>query len=586
MTHEPLPVAGAAETRRAVTGLLATSKGRTAIAVLTAVAATAAGLAIPAILGHIVDLVVDGRPPSAITGPALLLVAATLANAVLTGLARALLAALGEGALADLRERVVTSALRLSLARVERAGTGDLVSRIGDDVATVAEAIRFAIPAVFVSSLTIALTVVGLGALDWRLALAGVCAAPIQLWALRRYLASAAPLYTAERAAVGARSQQILGSVDGRRTVRAFRLGPDHLDRIEARSRDAVDYSLQAVRLRTRFFSRLNGAELLGLSAVLVTGFALVRAGEAGVGEATAAALYFVRLFDPVMLLLALVDDAQSAAASLARLVGVAGLRPPAAPARPAAPRAGAPAVEVEGVRHAYVEGHDVLRGVDLTIARGERVALVGVSGAGKTTLAKLVAGLQPPGAGEIRLGGASLAELGPAATRRAVALVTQEVHVFAGTLADDLRLARPEASDGELGAALERVGALGWTRALPDGLGTPVGDGGHRVTATQAQQLALARLVLCGTPVAILDEATAEAGSSGARELEAAADRALEGRAALVVAHRLTQAAAADRIVVLDAGGVVEAGAHDELVGAGGRYAALWAAWSAARPG
>jgi ATP-binding cassette subfamily C protein len=157
---------------------------------------------------------------------------------------------------------------------------------------------------------------------------------------------------------------------------------------------------------------------------------------------------------------------------------------------------------------------------------------------------------------------------------------------VFAGTLAGDLRLARPEATGDELEAALERVGALTWARALPDGLETPVGDGGHRLTATQAQQLALARLVLCGTPVAILDEATAEAGSSGARELEAAADRALEGRAALVVAHRLTQAAAADRIVVLDAGRVVEAGAHDELVGAGGRYAALWAAWSAARPG
>lgn len=162
--------------------------------------------------------------------------------------------------------------------------------------------------------------------------------------------------------------------------------------------------------------------------------------------------------------------------------------------------------------------------------------------------------------------------------------LISQEVHVFAGPLAEDLRLARPEATEDEVRAALDRVGALEWAQALPDGLDTVVGEGGHRLTVTQAQHLALARLVLADPPVAILDEATADAGSAGARVLEEAAARALEGRTGLVVAHRLPQAATADRVVVLDEGRVVETGSHDELVAAGGRYAALWEAWSDSR--
>lgn len=579
--YEPLPIATAAQTRRAA---LALARPRW-IAVVAGVAlllATAAGLAIPALLGHIVDLVGEPGADADLTGAALLLLLAAVVQGGLTAIGQALVARLGEGALALLRERVVERVLTLPLARIERAGSGDLVSRVSDDVAEIAEAVRQALPRMASSALIVGLTVVGLAVLDWRLALAGLLAVPIQAHTLRWYLGRSAPVYAAERRAAAARAQQLLDSVSGAGTVRAFGLGPAHVARVERRSLDALGFTMTAVGLITRFFARLNLAELIGITAILATGFALVRADAITVGAATAAALYFIRLFDPINVLLVLVDDAQRAGASLSRLVGIVTLDVPAEPTAP--PRPADASIVLEGVRHAYVEGHDVLGGIDLTIAPGERVALIGASGAGKTTLARVVAGIQPPTGGLVLLGGVALAQLGRAATARTVGLVSQEVHVFAGALADDLRLVRPAAVDDELVAALARVGALEWVRALPDGLDTLVGDGGATLTAEQAQQLALARIVLADHPIVILDEATAEAGSSGARTLERAAAAALEGRTAIVVAHRLTQAASADRVVVLEAGRIAEAGAHAELVAAGGPYAALWSAWSVGR--
>ncbi|MCP9489466.1 MAG: ABC transporter ATP-binding protein/permease [Solirubrobacteraceae bacterium MAG38_C4-C5] len=581
LAYEQLPVAAAPQTRRAALALA--RPRRLALAAAAAlVVGTAAGLAVPAILGHIVDLVTDRRGVAELTGPAILLLAAAVVQGVLTAVGQALVARLGEGALAELRERVVERVLMLPLQRIERAGSGDLVARVSDDVAEIAEAVRQALPRMASSALIVGLTLVGLAALDWRLALAGLVAVPIQAHTLRWYLRHSAPVYAAERRAAAARAQQLLDSVSGAGSVRAFGLAPDHIARVERRSLDALALTMRAVNLITRFFARLNAAELLGVAAILSTGFVLVRSGQITVGQATAAALYFIRLFDPINILLALVDDAQRAGASLSRLVGVTAMDPPDEP--PAPPRPADASVVLQDVRHAYVSGYDVLDGIDLEIRPGERIALIGVSGAGKTTLARVVAGIQRPTAGRVLLGGVELAQLGRAATARSVGLVSQEVHVFAGTLADDLRMARSSAGDDELAAALERVGALEWVRALPDGLATAVGDGGQRLTAQRAQQLALARIVLADHPIVILDEATAESGSTGARALEAAAAAALEGRTALVVAHRLTQAAAADRVVVMESGRIVEQGTHADLVTADGPYAALWSAWSDGR--
>jgi ATP-binding cassette, subfamily C, bacterial len=575
MERELLPVASGRRTLRAVGGLLRPRAWTVVAALAILVASTLAGLLAPPLIGHIVDLVTDRRGAASITWPALLLVGAALVEGALSAAGIAHLARAGESALAGLRERFVARALRLPLDQVERAGSGDLTSRVTGDVTVIAEAVREALPAMVTSLLTIGLTLAGMAVLDWRFLLAAVLAVPVQLHTVRWYGRRAGPLYAEQRVAVGAQQQELLGTIDGAGTVRAFRLTERHLGRVEGRSRAAVELLLRGVSLQTRFYSRLHVGEYVGLLAVLVVGFVLVRDGSATVGTATAAALYFHGLFGPINVALSLVDDAQTAAAGLTRLVGVADLSEP--PPAPAATSRDA-SIQARALGHAYVEGRPVLHDVTLDVAPGERVALVGASGAGKTTLAKLVAGVHRPAKGSVRVGGAE-----PTAGTDVV-LVTQEVHVFAGTLAEDLRLAAPGASDEELRAALDRVGALDWAERLPDGLATEVGDGGHGLTIAEAQQLAFARLVLADPPVVVLDEATAEAGSAGARVLEAAAEAALEGRTALVVAHRLTQAAAADRVIVLAEGRVAETGTHAELVTAGGRYAALWSAWSSQR--
>ncbi|ONF64936.1 ABC transporter ATP-binding protein [Amycolatopsis keratiniphila] len=577
MTRELLPTADGKRIRAVLGELLRTSKARAAGALTMLVGATAIGLLTARLLGHIVDLVIEKRPATELATPVAALVLVAVAQAITTALGVSLTAKLGETLLAELRERFVDRALGLPLEQIERAGSGDLTARVTNDVTVVARAVREALPELGRSVLTIVLTLGALAVLDWRFLLAALLAAPIQLHTVRWYVRNAVPLYAKQRIATGSQQQQLLDTIGGAKTVRAFRLADAHVERVRQRSEGAMDLMLRGVRLMTKFFARLNLAEFIGLSAVLAAGFLLVGADAVTVGAATAAALYFHSLFGPINTALALVDDAQAAAASLARLVGVADLPAPREPERPARPVDAS--VKAAGISHSYVDGHPVLRDVDLDLSPGERVALVGASGAGKTTLAKLIAGIHAPASGTICVGGVPLDELGPSATRRAVALISQEVHVFAGSLADDLRLARPDASDSDLLAALEKVGARGWAEAL--GLATVVGEGGHQLTVTQAQQLALARLVLADPPIAILDEATAEAGSAGAKVLEAAAAAALEGRTGLVVAHRLTQAAASDRVVVLDAGAIVESGTHDELVASGGQYATLWAAWS-----
>ncbi|GAA0475373.1 ABC transporter permease [Paractinoplanes deccanensis] len=572
MSDLSLPVASTRQTWGWLRRQLATRKGELALTVAVGLIAAGASVVPVTALGRLVDLVRDDADPASLLPIAALVVGAALVGGIAAGATTTLVSRLGERILASLREQTVGVALRLPGQTLDRAGRGDLLSRVGADVAAVGNAAGEVLPTVISALLLAVLSVVAMFGLDWRLGLAGIAAVPSYLLALRWYLPRSAPIYAAERSAIGARTQLLMESLQGVRTVHAYRLESRHLKAVNVASGRARDLSVGVFTLFTRFVGRINRAELLGLATILVAGFWFVRSGWVSVGETAAAAVLFHRLFNPISMILFTFDEIQAAGAGLARLVGVGTL--PVAPAGSQPP--GSAELTLRNVTFGYDERVPVLDGISLRVAPGERVALVGSTGAGKTTVASIAAGILRPSSGTASVGGVPVDRLAPGV----VAIISQETHVFAGPLIEDLRLARPSATREEAEHALEQVGALDWARALPAGLDTVVGEGGHPLTAAQGQQLALARLVLLDPAVAVLDEATAEAGSAGARELEESALAATKGRTTLLVAHRLTQAAGADRIIVLEHGSVLEEGTHDALVAAGGRYATLWSAW------
>ncbi|MFF5563657.1 ABC transporter ATP-binding protein [Streptomyces sp. NPDC012623] len=576
MSRDLLPI-GTYRQTFAFLGPLAWRRGNRPTAVTAALAtvlAGAFGLVAPWVLGTIVDDIRAGR--DTILSSALAIAAATVASALLGGVSVAALARVAEPALAALRERVFVRALHLPADRIERASTGDLLSRLSDDVRTVSEGFKDVVPIVLNSAVTVAFTAAGVLVLDWRLGLAMLTAVPLYVGGLRWFLPRSERLYREQRIAQGERAEALLTSLNAAPTARAFGIGHGLLRRIEDTSDRAVGISVSVYRLTLRFLNRNNVAELFGLSVLLGLGFVLVREDLTTVGAVTAAALYFLRLFTPIGGLLFTFDQFQAIGSALARLVGIATMPPAPDPG----PATGPGEVVLSGITHQYVPGKPVLRDIDLRIAAGERVAVVGATGAGKTTLGAIAAGVLRPTGGTVTAAGVPY-DPERSGTGSGVFLVTQDVHVFAGTVRESLTLVAPGASDEEIREALAVTLADRWVAALPDGLDTVIGDQGHQLTADQSQQLAVARIVLSDPWFVVLDEATAEAGSTGALVLERAAEAAMRGRTALVVAHRLAQARAADRVLVMHDGSVVEQGTHDELLAAGGRYAELWRAWS-----
>lgn len=636
--HTPLPVAD----RRVLPHLWDMTRHRRAalagVLVLFMIEAAAA-VVFPLVIGTIVDAVtlgteaagstvqVAGIPEgfSALVLPLLLLIAAALASGGLAWIGGVMLARTVETLVAQLREDYVAAALSLPRAVIEAAGTGDVVTRASDDIAEITGTLPSVLPRLAVSVFTIVAVGASLGGLHPAYLLGFLLTVPLYALTVRWYLGIAPATYAKTRAVQSRRGEHVLGTLTHLPTVVAHGMTDRQLERIGRSTWSTVRWALRTRIVQNRLFGRLNTAQAVGLLAVLGIGVWLASTGTSTPGQVTAAALLFLRIVAPIEGLLFVMDDAQAAYASCGRLVGVIeyartveGVEtarkirtaeavgtveevgtvadPDSAPEADAARVS--PLVHLRGVGFEHVSGHRVLRDIEMRIDPGEVVAVVGATGSGKSTLAHLVTGVHAPTVGTVER---SIGE-------EQIAAVSQEPHVFVGTLSDNLTLLGPLPSNegargaldphgegrgaldphggGQSGAdvhsALAEIGARSWVETLSDGLDTVVGFGGHPLTAAQAQHVALARVLLLDPPLVVLDEATADSDSADTGMLDQATAATIDGRAALVIAHRLTQAQVADRILVMEDGAIVEQGTHTALVAANGAYAALWHAWSA----
>ncbi len=544
-------------------------------------AATMLRLAGPLVVRYGVDQgVTVGDKPVIITSAAAFFVLLALQYAA-ARMALLTVASVGERFLRSLRERVFRHLLSLDVGFFGRSKTGVLVSRMTSDV----EALTTFVDEGAVQVLTSALMVVGVTAamflVDVPMALAILALLPFLLAASLVFRRFADRAYQRVREHIGRVLGTVQEGISGVRVVQAYTQQDTQSERFERVNERYYEANLAAARAISVYFPSVDFLRTTGVALVLFFGGSRVLDGSMTIGSRFALLLYLTWFFEPILQLSNVYNLMQAAIAALDKLFGVLDTRTdvpdPETPTRLAATEG---RVRLEGVRFGYDPHVPVIRRLDLEIAPGERVAVVGETGAGKSTVAKLAVRFHDPDDGAVLLDGVDLRDLDPTDLRRHVVLVPQEGFLFSGTLGDNLRYARDDLDDAALMAASRRIGIADWIASLPEGLETEVRERGSRLSSGERQLVALARALVADPAVIVLDEATSNLDPETEHRVEAALGTLLEGRSAIVIAHRLATADRADRVVVMADGEVVEEGPPAELIAAGGEYARLHAVW------
>ncbi|MDP9308192.1 MAG: ABC transporter ATP-binding protein/permease [Actinomycetota bacterium] len=567
---------------RETRGLIRPVRGRYLGAAAAVIVSTLITLSGPALVRYAIDAGISKHERGPLDAAAAAFLVLALAKPFVVRAQTLLAASAGERFLGSLRTATFDKLQALPLGFFERERAGVLVSRLTSDVQSLTEFIREALIEVVGSGLQIALTVVVLVILSPKLALVSLVALPILIASSWTFHHSAGRVYHAIRDRVADTLTALQEGLAGVRVVQAFRREGRTLETYNPRSQAQVRAWRSASFVNIRLFTMIPLAQTAALIAVLLVAASMYRHGSISTGTIAAYVLYLVQLFDPIARFSEWLGEFRQGLAALGKIVGL--LRTPNSIVEQdgAIELPGRGALALRGVTFGYDGDRPVVHDVTVEFAVGEHVALVGATGAGKSTLAKLLTRQYDPQHGEITFGGIDLRDATLESLHRRIVVLPQEGHLFSGTIADNIRLAQPDASAEEVVHALDRIGARERFESLPDGLQTDVQTRGLRLSAGERQLVGIARVALADPAVIVLDEAT----SSLDPATEAAVERALAavaaGRTVVTIAHRLSTAERADRVVVMEQGRAVEVASHDELVEQGERYAALWASWQA----